>query len=78
MRVRTKYGDGLLIGINTQSGFIIYNVLLDNTYPSDIADDEKEFNDTRAVRKRIYSCFYIDVLSDCEKVIRFSDKIEAR
>lgn len=38
MRVKTKYGNGTLIGISTLENHIGYKVLLDNLFNEDIND----------------------------------------
>ncbi len=78
MRVETKYGKGTLLGITTNETDTRfgYKVLLDNEYPTDVPDDEKQFNMIRECKDRLYHCNSIKVLSDDGHIIKLSNKIE--
>lgn len=75
MRVRTKYGDGTLIGVCTNEGIMSYKVLLDNAFTSDLPDDEKELNEIKKTEDRIYNCLSVKVLSDDGKEVVFGSEI---
>lgn len=75
MRVRTKYGDGTLIGVCANDGIMSYKVQLDNTFTSDLPDDEKELNEIKKTEDRIYNCISVKVLSDDGKEIEFGKEI---
>lgn len=65
MRVKTKYANGILIGIEIYDNlYFSYKVLLDNEFPSDVLEDDIEFSDIEKTENRIYHCRYITLLAD--------------
>jgi len=76
MRVKTKYGNGTLIGVSSNGGInLSFKVLLDNTFPSDLPEEEKELNEIKNAESRIYNCLSVDVLTDDGQVIELGKDI---
>jgi hypothetical protein len=76
MRVKTKYGNGFLLGVSVFSKEATYKVLLDNLFPSDLTEDDKDHNLIMKTEDRIYNCNSITVLTDEGKEVDFYLRIE--
>lgn len=58
MRVKTKYGEGILLSVDENNGILSYNVLLDLI-------NNNEFKELlKSAKDRIYNCTSIIIVSD--------------
>jgi len=67
MVVKTKYGNGTLLGVDIDNGIITYKVLI-----------ESQSHEVLPVEERLYNCLSITVLADNGQEVDFSQSINIK
>jgi hypothetical protein len=78
MTVKTKYGNGTLLGIDIDNGTLTYKVLVENKFQSDLSKEECQDNKILPVEERIYNCLSVTIIADSGQEVVFNRTINIK